>query len=295
MSSERQRAKRHERLDPPPAIRITERDIQILDAVYQYRLLSQAQIRRLLFNGLNPNTANRRLHLLYHNAYLERRFLLNHGGVMTSEILYFLDHRGRNTLLQAGLYDDIKWDKRQQEASTRHLEHLYHSNTFRIEVVLAAQQHALSITTWLDDFMLHQDFDRVAIRNGRDPYPIIPDGYFQVLLPDGKTMHFFFEFDNHKMSLPAFKEKIQKYLAWERSGQLFERFQTRNFRVLIVTTKEKRMQDLRKVTYEAGGARQFWFTTLAHTTAEQVLGAPIWWLPIGSTPFTLMKLEPRSE
>ncbi len=51
--SQRHRAKRHERLDPPPTMRMTPRDLAVIEAVYRYHVLTQSQIECLLFTGLN--------------------------------------------------------------------------------------------------------------------------------------------------------------------------------------------------------------------------------------------------
>jgi len=46
--------------------------------------------------------------------------------------------------------------------------------------------------------------------------------------------------------------------------------------VLTVTTGEKRLDNLRRLTEEAEGKVKFWFTTFDQLTPETVLTAPIW-------------------
>ena len=284
----RHRAKRNERLHPPPQMRLTERDIEIINAVYEYRLLSQAQIRRLLFDGKNPNTANRRLFLLYHNGYLDRRFLLQSGGILTSETLYILDRKGRDTLIEYGWHKSLKWESRQYPTGSQKIPHLLHMNTFRIEVMQAVQEFSIECDIWLDDTTLHQDYDRVYVNKGQKAESIIPDGYFQLRLPEHKPMHFFLELDNDNMSIPRFQHKIQKYLAWETSGKLFARFQTKNYRVLTVTPSAKRMHKLREATSKVGGKKRFWFSNLTDTLASMVLTQPVWWICDDPNPVTLV-------
>lgn len=286
----RQRARRNERLDPPPAMRLTARDVRIIDAVYQYRLLAQAQIRRLLFAGKNPNTANRRLFLLYHNGYLDRRFLLQEGGILTSETLYVLDRKGRDMLLEQGRHEEVKWERGQYPTGSQKIPHLLGTNQFRIEMVHAAKAMNLHLDIWLDDTTLHQDYDRVYIKGKRAEESIIPDGYFQLRRPGRAAMHFFLELDNDKMSIPRFQRKIRKYIAWHASGKLFARFQTENYRVLTVTTSAERMHKLCESTGKVGGRKRFWFGNLEEMQAPDLITAPCWWYPNGSAPAQLVNL-----
>ena len=71
MTSER--LPRHERADTPPRMRLTERDIKVVLAVYDYRVLKREQIQGLFFPS--KNTANDRLNRLYQQGFLERRWL----------------------------------------------------------------------------------------------------------------------------------------------------------------------------------------------------------------------------
>jgi len=50
----------------------------------------------------------------------------------------------------------------------------------------------------------------------------------------------------------------------------------KGFRVLTVTTTQKRLEHLRQATEAAGGQNRFWFTTFDQVTPETVLTAPIW-------------------
>ena len=47
--SERQRARRDQRRPDPQPIRLTERDLDVLQAVYDYRVLTTQQIQTLFF------------------------------------------------------------------------------------------------------------------------------------------------------------------------------------------------------------------------------------------------------
>jgi hypothetical protein len=46
--------------------------------------------------------------------------------------------------------------------------------------------------------------------------------------------------------------------------------------VLTVTTGERRLANLKKITEEAGGKSRFWFTTFEQLTSNTALNQPIW-------------------
>src|SRR4051812_14111288 len=56
----------------PPEMRLTPRDVQVLRAVHAFRLLTTAQIGRLLFSPTTTSICARRLRLLFHHGYLAR-------------------------------------------------------------------------------------------------------------------------------------------------------------------------------------------------------------------------------
>ncbi len=286
--SQRRRAKRHERLDPPPAMRMTPRDLAVIEAVYQYRVLTQSQIERLLFTGLNREVARRRLFLLYHNGYLERQFLPTTGGLVTSPVLYLLDKRGGEYLLQRSGHTEIRWKARDNRVGNLYLEHLLNINTFRIEITLATAHYQCPLEGWIDDAMLHQDYDKVRVPGVGRPVAVIPDGYFRIPMPDSKPMHFFLELDRGTMDLGRFKQKMQAYQVYAQTGLALARFNTKGFRVLTVTLDEARLHNLRAATADAGGANRFWFGVLQDLTADKVLSEPVWGIAGRARPARLL-------
>lgn len=284
----RQRSKRNQRLEPPPPMRVTDRDCQILAALYQYRVLTQAQIHRLIFTELNPNVVQRRLYLLYHNGYVERQFLPTLGGVMTSPILYMLDKRGGQHLLKQGYYDEIRWKTSDNQVGYEHLQHLLDTNTFRIEMVLACQKFSVSLHIWQDDTTLKQDYDRVAVAGYRQPIAVIPDGHFTIETPAG-LMHFFLELDRGTMDTTRFKKKVKAYIAYRQTKLSQQRFNTVKFRVLTVTLTSRRAENLRQATAQAQGQNQFWFSVLSELTADNILTGLVWRVPHRDVPVQLIQ------
>ena len=104
---------------------------------------------------------------------------------------------------------------------------------------------------------------------------MLPDGYFCLVVPQGKT-RFFLEVDRGTEPHAKFKPQVAVYEAYTRSGQYQARYHAKSLRVLIVTTTPRRLTHLKTVTKSAGGDRKYWFTTIDRITPETVLTAPIW-------------------
>lgn len=271
----KQRTSRHERLNPPPRMQMTQRDEQVLEAVYHYRVLTQAQIRRLIFATQHPSVAQRRLYLLFHNGYLTRQFIPTTGGLVTSPILYLLDQRGSQYIIQHLGYDEMRWQRHHNQVSSEFLTHLLDTNTFRVEVTLACQHYDIKLLTWHDDTTLKQNYDTVRIAGSNKPQSVIPDGYF-LLQQEDRKMHFFVELDRGTMEARRFQRKVKAYLVYRQSELARQRFGTKNYRVLTVCLNQQRATNLKQATEAVGGLRNFWFGVLAELQADTILSAPQW-------------------
>jgi len=268
---------------------MTERDLAIVEAVYHFRVLTTQQLQTLFFPSLHQAYA--RLSQLYHHGYLERVFLGVHADKMNTPILYVLDRRGMEAL-QAERGIDVQWGKRSKDISTQFLEHTIAINTVRIAVAkTCAIDEQFVLLEWRGENDLKADYDRVTIRrdDGRmQSVSLIPDSYFVLETPRGKAA-FFLELDRGTMTTKRFKTKILAYQVYYESGAYQRRFQTKSLRVLTVTTSHARLENLKRVTEEAGGKLRFWFSTLTHMLPEHVLTAPIWELATQSEPKSLVE------
>lgn len=273
---QRLRARRDQRSPQPPAIRLTERDLAIMQAVQDYRVLTTQQLQQLFFPSLHQTYA--RLSLLYHHGFLDRVFLGVHADKMNTPILYVLDKRGAECL-QAERGIEVQWGKRTKDISAQFLEHTIAINTVRIAVAKACGANTPYILLeWRAENDLKADYDRVTIRkdNGRlQSVSVIPDSYFVVDTPRGKAA-FFLELDRGTMTTKRFKTKILAYQVYYESGAYQLRFQTKSLRILTVTTSEVRLDNLKRVTEEAGARLRYWFSTLDQMQRERMLTAPIW-------------------
>jgi hypothetical protein len=269
------RARRDARKETPNAIRLTQRDIEIVRAVYDYRLLTTQHLKTLFFPSRHQAYA--RLSALYHHGFLNRVFLGVYADKMNTPILYVLDKRGAE-LLQAEQGIDVVWSKELKSLTTQFLEHTLAINSVRVAVAKAAMDFGYALLVWKGENEIKADYDYVTIRGqtGRmQSVSVIPDSYFALETPKGKA-HFFLELDRGTMTTQRFKTKILAYQTYYGSGAYQRRFETRSLRVLTVTTGPGRAANLQRVTEEAGGKQRYWFTTLDQVTPQTVLSAPIW-------------------
>jgi hypothetical protein len=272
----RLRARRDERMKNPPPIRLTERDMKLIQAVYEYRVLTTQQLKTLFFPSLHRAYA--RLEALYHHGFLERQFLGVYADKMNTPILYLLDRRGAE-LLQAELGLEVTWSRESKQVTSQFLEHTIAINSVRVAVAKACeQQTGFKLLTWKGENDLKADYDYVSIRTtgGRvKSVSVIPDSYFVLETPRGQA-HFFLELDRGTMTTQRFKTKVLAYQAYYQGGGYQRRYSARSLRILTVTTSYARAMNLQRITEEAEGKQRFWFTTLEQVTPETTLANSIW-------------------
>lgn len=274
------RLPRNRRVDDPPPMRLTGRDVEILKAVHDCRVLRGDQIQTLFFGC--QSTASYRLSRLYQYGFLDRHFLPTLGGLASSPILYTLGKQGTDVLrqvLDCGP-EGIRRRLGGKELSPLFLEHLLAINDVRVAVTVAARENGYTLETWLDDAQLKADYDRVTIvtASGRKrEVSLIPDSYFVLQVPQGKAC-FFLEVDRGTMTVSRFQDKVKAYMAYIANGQYERRYGTKSLRVLTITLGEKRLVSLMKATVDVGG-HAFWFAEHSGLVSETILTQPQWRTP----------------
>ena len=276
--------------DDLPPHRLSPKDRQIVQAVYEHRVLTADQIRRLLFPTKAGQThCQHRLKLLFHHGYLFRDEIPVKLSEARRPLVYFLDTKGAEWFCQAFDLepDKLSWHPRDNTVSHPFLEHLLETNDIRIAVELAAEAEGFVVQEWLDDKTLKslqmKDYVMVAgPRGGKFRVAVVPDGYFHLRTPD-YHFRFFLEVDRGTVTgqwdrhgRRSWDRKIRAFLAYYETGMYQERYGSSTGRVLTVTSSQKRLANLKAVTEEAGGRDRFWFTVFDEVTPETVLTAPIW-------------------
>ena len=268
------------RLKRPPKMRLMPRDVEVLKAVYEYRVMTHTQLTQLVFGNNHPSVATKRLYALYHNGYLERLFLPVRGGVAVSPTLYLLGDKGAQELALRGDYLNFYWSKDHLKVGTLFLAHSLAISDFRLKLTLACRAAGIPLLEWRGERELKKDYDKVPIKTASGStrsVPIIPDGYFVLQTAEGKR-HFALELDRGTMEGKRFRTKVEGYTAYFESGAYTERFGTKSLRVLTVTESQRRMKNLKNITERAGGKSRFWFASLDALSAQSILFEPAWYV-----------------
>lgn len=280
--------------DELPQFRLTARDKQIVEAVYDYEALTPQQISDLFFAPVQtvqtPPPSSRCLHrlkLLYQYGFLEREERPQLLTLGRRAFDYRLTARGAElvALMRGITVEELGWSK-SKPVSPLFLDHLITGNEVRVQIVRAAARHGYTIETWLDEKTLkRQQTDTVMLTSpsGRkQKAAVVPDGYFHLHTPTDHY-HQFLEVDlrtvtgrSETWERRTWARKVQAYLAYYRSGRYQERYHTKSLRILTVTTGAKRLANLKEITEGEGGEARFWFTTLEQVRDADVLTDSIW-------------------
>jgi len=280
-------------------MRITERDVEIVKAVYEYRAMTIRQVLLLLFPPDDPekgpeaklSVCKRRLHLLWQNRFLERVVLPVVPLQGAPRVIHLLGERGA-TLLASELGIDrgaIGWTSERNKVTLTFLEHTLKINDFRVAITVAARRRGDEISEWIGEAELKALRERVDDPRDRDKHPekrrkipVAPDGYFVYRRADRpeRPGYFFLEVDMATMANRRWAAKIRGYIGYtsknaEGDSPYSRRYNTHRLRVLTVTTSERRLRNLKATTERVGGKSRFWFTTFEHLTPEAILG-PVW-------------------
>ena len=252
-------------------MRLTERDKQIVLTIYRYRLLSAVQVEALLFSSSRPRgkrtVCQRRLQLLYQHQYLDR--LKDHRiiGEGRSPLVYALDKRGGDLVANELGVDRSGLARKPSLARAGHLflKHTLAINSVRLIMTSLPQTRPLVVEEWLDEADLKAAGMREKLpyhHKGMRKNTHFPDGYFCLqLIKEGQKAHFFLEVDMGTMTNKRWQGKVRSYLHFRKVGLAQEHYGTGNFRVLTVTTTERRLQNLKAATERVRGDDHFWFTT----------------------------------
>jgi len=259
---------RNKRIKQAPRMILQRRDKDIILSVYENRFLRRDQIERLFFG--NTASCNQRLMKLYQNKYLDRLFQPVSFG--STQAVYGLDKRGADIVaLELGVdRSEIHWKRRDNRVEFLFLEHTLDIAEFRLCLMKAIQKdRTADILFWQREGKELQD--RVENPKGNSNYlPINPDAFFGIQTAEGKSFYFV-EIDRGTESNRRFIKKITAYKQYWKTKKYQDRYNFRSFRVLIVTTTQKRLNNLLTKTGEAGGKNMFLFTTKASIKEKAII------------------------
>ncbi len=183
------------------SMRLTPRDVTIIELIARYRALVADHVRLALFSSGAASRAQRRLTLLVRNHYLDRlpRQSVNEPAV------YLLSRRSYmgNRIIRAKFGDGIF---RRHMTKLGSLPHLLAINDVRVRVERASRDLGLTLRQW-------RTAEELAL-NMPDKN-LVPDGYF-TLEQNSKLLRFFLELERAQKSLRVVTSKLSRYAEFSR-------------------------------------------------------------------------------
>lgn len=287
----RKRLPHYERTsDEPPKMVFTPRDKQILTAIHEFEgILSDHQIQRLFFESQRRMKA--RMSLLYHNGYVDRftRQQQNAYGFMA----YFLDEQGIDYLCNQRGIEPGELNPRRRVERQSLIRHDVILNDVRIALVEALAKHPQAeLMEWVSARTFARDYDTITYPDGRGQRKkrnMIPDGYCHIKSGE-RHSHLLLEVDLRTETNRRFvEEKVRPGIYYLASEEYQRRFGTDRGRWLVVTTGERRLENMKRQAEAVGeAARVFFYTTLEEAMRPGAFFTePIWRRPTFATPIAL--------
>jgi len=277
---------------PGPAL--TERDVALLIDVYKHRYLSVSQIQRLHFPSLQ--TAYRRLRNL-----TALKYLVGFTAPAITEHLYFLGKPGAELVAaQVGVEtSQLKWqDGLQAPKDYYFLRHFLAVNDVRITLSQACQNTDITLLGFIPEYYGQKtaagglvkyikDFVCDVTSPQEEPVAHTPDAVF-ALQKNQVSALFFLEVDRgteiigdeHKGVLKAVKFYMNYLVSgkYQRYSEDFGCMEFKGFRTLIVTTTDKRIDNMRasvsQLTFAEKAKKFIWITD--QQQAIRSIFDPIW-------------------
>ena len=238
------------------AISLQTRDISLIRILAEdFRILNGEQIGELFPLG-SIRRRNFRLKQLRNAGYLSSRELIRMGNVAKHG--YYLGPRAPELFSDPTEQRLVRGIRAQVAQLTESgLAHRMLVDSIHIRFLTAAREYAnYRLVTWIDQYSTWWKELRTY------GVPIQADGYgeYLLLLHFDNLFTFFMELDLGTEGGATLQDKIDRYVRYAESGLYEKQFAARPFRVLVITTTERRMQGLLKMT-ESRSTNLFWITT----------------------------------
>ena len=143
-------------------MRLTERDQEIIQGIYEYRLLTSQQIEALFFpSGTQESrslrsSCQRRLQKLYHYGYLDRIQRPVVLGEGRHAFAYALDKEGASIIVNRSGIDreEVDWKPKRNRFGPLFLEHSLLISDMRVVVALLMRSSYFYKMAWIDELKL---------------------------------------------------------------------------------------------------------------------------------------------
>ena len=265
----------------PHSLKLSDLDAQMLAIISDFRFATTKQLSLML--SANSQTVVPVIHGLWERKLIEKLELPVFVGEETPPSIYILGSLGKKALVEHAGIDPATITR--VSAKRNYLFLLHHTlrrNDFRAALYAACYQtEQLKFLFWKQD---KEVADSITIPDRRGSIvriPLVPDGFFGIEGDQG-IMHAFVEIDRGTIGLKRFLLKQKGYFHWWLHKKHLDKYGIKNFRILTITTTEKRMQNLMRVTLRVKDSRQgsglFWFTTFDRINLDnpESILKPIW-------------------
>lgn len=221
-------------------------------------MMSLAQIDRLYFSGKGRTQSRHRMRLLCVHGYIQQPDETTKHQVPWGETIYWLDRKG--AALLAGMKDQsVKQFQWRKQPRYSQITHDLAVNNFRLDIAEAvASNPSLCLREWQpeSEFLAQPDVVTYSLPNGRTKKrQLRPDGFFVIeQIGHPSPYAFLLVIDMGSEDNARFgREKVLPGLAYLKSASYQKRFGLRYGRFLIVTTGERRLQNMKAQAERLGG------------------------------------------
>lgn len=254
----------------PARVVLQDRDRYLFRELATMRVIDREQAK-LVAGFRSTSRVNARLLMLTRAGYLRRFFAGTISG--GRKAIYSL------SLKSAPLVDlhFQPWKQKQREVlvADPFLDHQFRVNSvFLILKYRPIPQKEVHLRHWLS-------FSQPLSR----PSPLIPDGYFELDTSSGVRAAFV-EVDLGTETSKAWRRKTQGYLRLALTGEFEQQFGQHRFRVLVITSTQRRLEGIRKLVSKHTD-KIFWFSTF-DTIEGEGFWSPIWQRPSGNQRLSLV-------
>jgi hypothetical protein len=259
-------------------MQLTDRDLDVLEAINDYRLVTRFHIQRLFFSEGAASAAKRRLALLFQHGYVDRIHVPVRNSYGALRTVYRLDRKGVEVLNQVRGWQLSAWRTRDQDREATFLDHHLDMVDVRLAFTVACRKNRLRLE-WTDERELRRrGVIHRATHNSKDAVTIIPDAYFT--LASARALDgFALEVDRGTVTERRMRARFRAYGQWAAAGGYQRHFPAKSFRVIVAVTASgrdrKRLQTLKRWCEEERGGSLFWFVARA-SLDDDVIAQPVW-------------------
>lgn len=241
-------------------ILLTGRDLVLLRALVEAKLLDREQIQKLLDFG-SVTRVNERLSRLHAAGLLHRYFLGTLAG--GRKAIYGISQRGSNAIGRGKVW---KLQRSEDEllVGEAFVEHQLAVNWCWISMKCVASPSLIRFVRFNEPIA--------------PSVPLTPDGYAELETPNG-TQAVFLEVDFGNETSRIWARKTELYLKLATHGDFERIFHQQRFKIAVVCTSERRIESLRRTV--SNQTNKIFYFSLLKAIKRDGVAATHWLRPEG--------------